>query len=171
MCHLSRVSFPPSLRSPAMLMCVRKPGDPAPSSSSVLQSHHRAPPAPATATSTVQIKTRKSKTSLKVLKRSTKADPERPVDANYQLPASSARLPPASPSTSSSCSGRVVATTAAKVRDDFEGHLIYGRGDRLDTRCTGGWEEKREGGRTGYREDGSCLVAGCVQRVRVASTS
>ena len=168
MCHLSRVFPSLPLRSPAMLMCVRKPGDPAPSPSSVLQSHHRAPPAPATATSTVQIKTRKSKTSLKVLKRSSKADPERPVDANYQPPASSARLPPASSSTSSSsCSGRVVATTAAKVRDDYEGHLIYGRGDRLDTRCTDGREGKRGGGTVKYREDSRYLVAGCVQRVRV----
>ena len=48
------------------------------------------------------------------------------------------RLPPSSSTTSSSSSssGRVVATTSAmKVRDDPEGHLIYSRGDRLDTRC------------------------------------
>ena len=118
-----------------LAMCVRKPGDPAAGSSAVLQTHHHGPPPTATASSSVQIKTRKAKASLKVLKRSSKGDVERPVELSYQHAAPSSRLPPSS-AASSTCSGRVVATTATKVRDDPEGHLIYSRGDRLDARCT-----------------------------------
>jgi hypothetical protein len=87
----------------------------------------------------VQIKARKPKSSgLKVLKRGSKGDAERAAELSYlhqQAPPPASRVPSSSTAAPSSSSGRVVtASTPSKVRDDPEGHLIYSRGDRLDTR-------------------------------------
>ena len=121
-----------------LAMCVRKPGD---SSGGSLQSHSHSTAQTTTATATVQIKTRKQKSSgLKVLKRGSKGDADRTAELSYlhqQAPHPASRIPSTSTGAPTSSSGRVVAaSTPSKVRDDPEGHLIYSRGDRLDTRCT-----------------------------------
>lgn len=120
-----------------LAMCVRKPGDTSGGSLQSLQT--------TTTTATVQIKSRKPKTSgLKSFKRGSKSDAERAAELSFSHqqapPAAPSRIPPStSTAAPSSSSGRVVAAPAAtKPRDDPEGHLIYSRGDRLETRCTVG---------------------------------
>lgn len=123
-----------------LAMCVRKPGDTSGGSLQSLQT--------TTTTATVQIKSRKPKPSgLKSFKRGSKSDADRAAELTYSHqqvpPAAPSRIPPSTSSHStgapSSSSGRVLAApAAAKVRDDPEGHLIYSRGDRLETRCTVG---------------------------------
>ena len=116
-----------------LAMCVRKPGDSAGSTSLV----H--PQSTTTATASVQIKTRKIKSSgLKALKRGSKSEAERTAELSFShqqpLAPPSSRLPPTSLSTSAA-GVREGEASPAKVRDDPEGHLIYTRGDRLETRC------------------------------------
>ena len=125
-----------------LAMCVRKPGD---SATASLQSHVHSTAGTTSATATVQIKTRKQKNSgLKAFKRGSKSDAERVLttELSYshpQPPPASRVAPPVSSHTSTTAAGaRVTASSApaaAKVRDDPEGHLIYTRGDRLETRC------------------------------------
>lgn len=121
-----------------LAMCVRKPGD---SSGGSLQSHVHSAAQTATATATVQIKsTRKQKSSaLKVLKRGSKSDVAAELSYTHQqqaIPPVSRIPPPSTSSNHSTSASRVLpVATPSKVRDDPEGHLIYTRGDRLETRC------------------------------------
>lgn len=136
-----------------LAMCVRKPGDAAAPNSSSLPSshvHHAATtvqqaPVSGTTTTTVSIKTRKQKTSggLKAFKRGSKSEAERAAaELTFSHPQP---LPPSSRTNSSHSTttnaSRVAATSGVssaapkKVRDDQDGHLIYTRGDRLESRC------------------------------------
>jgi hypothetical protein len=124
-----------------LAMCVRKPGD---SATASLQSHVHSTAGTTSVTATVQIKTRKQKNSgLKAFKRGSKSDAERVLTTELayshpQPPPASRVAPPVSSHTSTTTAGARVAASsapaAAKVRDDPEGHLIYTRGDRLETR-------------------------------------